>query len=97
MGRKKPKVTGPPPWTQRDEALRYTCYLAAMVADGHDFSQTPEVLTPFPTVDVGGERLWAVGQFILSDFRAMGNGSWQVSTPMVVGTGAVGLGWSPAR
>ncbi|MEU3621066.1 hypothetical protein BS329_11210 [Amycolatopsis coloradensis] len=92
MGRKKATSTGPPPWTQRDEALRYTCYLAAMVAGGHDLSLTPEVLAPFPAVNADDERLWAVGQFILSDFRALGNGSWQVNTPMVVGTGAVGLG-----
>ncbi|MFI9451553.1 hypothetical protein [Amycolatopsis sp. NPDC052450] len=85
-------MTGPPPWTQRDEVLRYTCYLAAMVAGGHDLSQTPEVLAPFPTVNADDERLWAVGQFILSDFRALGDGSWQVNTPMVFGTGAVGLG-----
>ncbi|WET78707.1 hypothetical protein P3102_32435 [Amycolatopsis sp. QT-25] len=92
MGRKKTKSTGPPPWTQRDETLRYTCYLAAMVAGGHDLSRMPEVLAPFPPANADDERLWAVGQFVLSDFRALGNGSWQVSTPMVFGTGAVGLG-----
>lgn len=92
MGKKNTKTSGPPPWTQRDEVLRYTCYLATMLAGGHDLSRTPEVLAPFPAVNADDERLWAVGQFILSDFRALGDGSWQVNTPMVFGTGAVGVG-----
>lgn len=92
MGRQKPQVAAIPPWTQRDEVLRYTCYLAAMMAGGHDLGQTPEVLAPFPMANADDERLWATGQFVLSDFRALGDGSWQVSTPMVMGTGAVGLG-----
>lgn len=91
MGRKAASATVPP-WTQRDEALRYTCHLVALMAEGHDFAHLTEVLAPFPTANEVDERLWAGGPFVLSEFRALGDGSWQVSTPVVFGTGALGVG-----
>ncbi|QKV78285.1 hypothetical protein [Amycolatopsis sp. Hca4] len=81
-----------PPWTQRDEVLWYTCYLAALLAGGQSTQDVHEVLAPFPPTIGGDEKFWACGSFVLSDFRALGDGSWQVSTPVVFGTGAVGLG-----
>ncbi|WP_158888674.1 hypothetical protein [Amycolatopsis anabasis] len=91
MGRKEPQSVVPP-WTPRDEALRYTCYLAALLAGGHDLSQVAEVFAPFPATNTEDERLWVMGPFLLSDFRSLGDGSWQVTTPMVFGTGALGVG-----
>lgn len=81
-----------PLWTNRDEVLRYTCHLAALMAGGHSTKDVAEVLAPFPPAHGNDEKLWATGGFVLSDFRSLGDGTWQVNTPFVFGTGAVGLG-----
>lgn len=81
-----------PPWTYRDDVLSYTCHLAALMAGDADLGQVEEVLAPFPGRNVAGERFWATGAVVVSDFRAIGDGSWSVSTPMVFGTGALGVG-----
>jgi hypothetical protein len=91
MGR-NPAQPAVPPWTQRDEALRYTCHLAALLARGNDLAHLTEVLAPFPATNAADERLWAGGPFVLSEYRALGDGSWQVNTPFVFGTGALGVG-----
>jgi hypothetical protein len=91
MGRQK-EAAAVPPWTPRDEVLRYTCYLAALLSGGHSTQDVVEVLAPFPPTNADDEKLWATGPFVLSDFRALGDGSWQVSTPVVFGTGAIGVG-----
>ncbi|WP_326566010.1 hypothetical protein VSH64_29580 [Amycolatopsis rhabdoformis] len=91
MARKRPQVPVPP-WTQRDEVLRYTCHLAMLMGQGHDLGHLQEVLAPFPPTNARDERLLAAGPFVLSDFRALGDGSWNVSTPFVFGTGALGVG-----
>ncbi|WP_156096663.1 hypothetical protein [Amycolatopsis jejuensis] len=80
------------PWTYRDEVLSYTCQLAALLENGGDPAEVEEVLAPFPGRNVAGERFWASGPVVVSDFRALGDGSWSVSTPFVFGTGALGVG-----
>ncbi|WP_409185179.1 hypothetical protein F9C11_13350 [Amycolatopsis sp. VS8301801F10] len=87
MAKKQPSPTAPP-WTYRDDVLSYTCHLAGDA----DLSQVEEVLAPFPGRNVAGERFWAAGSVVVSDYRALGDGSWSVSTPFVFGTGAVGAG-----
>lgn len=89
MRRKKQQQT--PTWTPRDDALLYTCQLAAIMTNPNaDYAEIPEMPAPFPPAS--GERLWAAGWFVLSDWTAVGDGGWQVSTPVVGGTGAVGAG-----
>lgn len=92
MGRKAPPQPMVPPWIPRDDALMFTCHLAMLMAGEQDVGHIPEVLAPFPGTNGADERFWASGPFELSDFRALGDGSWQVSTPMVFGTGALGVG-----
>jgi hypothetical protein len=81
-----------PGWTQRDDALLYTCRLANLMITGGDLSGIPEVIAPFPP-GLPGERLWAAGPFRLSDWRALGDGSWELppgqpfKAPGLTGTG----------
>lgn len=91
MAKKQPSPMAPP-WTYRDDVLSYTCYLAGLMADNAELSQVEEVLAPFPGRNVPGERFLATGSVVVSDFRALGDGSWSVSTPFVAGTGALGVG-----
>jgi hypothetical protein len=79
----------PAVWTNRDEVLHYTCRVAELLIAGADTAGLPELIAPFPTK---GWPLWAAGAFTVYDHVALGDGSWQVSTPFVVGTGAVGVG-----
>ena len=80
------------PWTRRDQALLYSYHLVARIMRGDDLGAVPEVLAPFPMTMATDERVLATGPFTLFDFRALGDGSWQVNTPFVFGTGAVGVG-----
>lgn len=69
-----------PGWTQRDDALLHTCRLANLMITGGDLSGVPEVTAVF-ACEVPGERLWAAGLFRLSDWRALGDGSWEAPPP----------------
>lgn len=90
MRRKTNQNTQQSGWTHRDDVLLYTCHLAGLMSSGADLSEMHEVLAPFPPA--AEERLLAAGSFTLSDWRALGDGSWEVSTPFVFGTGALGVG-----
>ena len=72
--------------------LYYTCWLADAVRRGTDMGGVAEVLAPFPAPLGPGERLWASGPFRISEYRALGDGSWQVGGFVAGGTGAVGMG-----
>lgn len=89
MGRSQDPVS--PVWNQHDQTLLYTCYLGALLATGADAGQVQEVLAPFPGTNAPDERMWASGPFVLSDFRALGDGSYQVGGSFVFGTGKLGV------
>src|SRR5262249_13140252 len=72
-----------PKWTSRDDALLLTCRIANLIITNGDLSQIPEVIAPFRP-QVRGERLWSVGPFTLWDWRAVGDGNWEMPRHTIV-------------
>lgn len=79
-------------WTDRDAALLYTCHVGHLVQSNGDLGSIAEVLAPFPPRLGAYERLWVAGPFVLRDFYAPGDGSWQARGFIAGGTGALGVG-----
>ncbi len=92
MRRPKHQPNPSPAWTHRDDALLYTCHLARLVHQAGDLSGLAQVIAPFPAELGPDDRLWASGPFVLREYRALGDGSWQTSGFIAGGTGAFGAG-----
>jgi hypothetical protein len=70
-------------WTSRDDALLHTCRIANLMITQGDLSQVQEVIAPFRP-QVPGEQLWSEGPFTLWDWRAVGDGSWEMPRHTIV-------------
>lgn len=77
-------------WTDADQALLYTCYLAGDRLGGRPM-RPATVAAPFPPRFSSQERYVAAGQFTLSIFDAPGDGSYQHNSGFFFATGRVGL------
>jgi hypothetical protein len=73
-------------WTVRDDMLVWSCRVAADVQAGRPREQLPRLSAPFPPVFDADEQVVAIGPFQLSDYRALGDGSWSVPGYVAVGS-----------
>ncbi len=74
-GRDSKKVPTPPEWGPHDDALWYTCEIAADLVAGRPPRRVPDVLASFPPPPPDSQY-WASGQFQLLEYRAVGDGSY---------------------
>jgi hypothetical protein len=80
----------PATWSQHDSALWYTLdILAAWLGGG--LEARPPVLTPFAPSLGQGERVLTEGSYQLSEYVALGDGSYDHSTFIAGGTGLLGM------
>jgi len=87
-------------WTHADQALLYTCYLAADLLGDRPLRPAP-VRTPFPPRFAADETYLASGPFSLSIHAAPGDGSYHHDSSFFFATGKAGLaataGFAAAR
>ena len=86
MGRKQPERA----WTDADQALLYTCHLAADVLAGRQPRPAP-CPSPFPPQFSTYEQFLATGPFSLSTYDAPGDGTYSHDSSFFFATGKAGL------
>jgi hypothetical protein len=94
------KTTPERTWTDADQALLYTCHLAADVLAGQQPRAAP-IPSPFPPQFSTSEQLLATGPFTLSSYEAPGDGGYNHESSFFFATGKAGLaataGFAAAR
>ena len=83
-------ANAPRTWTDADQALLYTCHLAADLFAGRPMRPAPVAVT-FPPRLSATERYLATSNFTLSTFDPAGDGSYTHNSSFFFATGKAGL------
>lgn len=80
-----------PAWGYFDDALMYSCHVVAALRSGRADLLTARIGVQFAPCLGSGEQILAQGTFVLSEFRAPGNGVYSHSSGVFFATGRGGL------